>query len=246
MRKLSGLIMLLLLSVVLVSCSVGEEDEPEPTAAPTQPPAATTVPEPTEDADVAMVGTPEFDVVADATPATGGATPAAEMMATPEGATMPASIASPIASPMASPVTSAVATPQVDASPMATPAASGMIVPPAPQPTEPPLMIELTGTIVLNGNENETYVITEEGCVGLGTHEDLHEGRQLVIRDESGTIVSVTTLETVADAEGCAWAFVASVPESEFYAISIPMEFEQVFPGAMVAESDGEVMIELP
>ena len=66
------------------------------------------------------------------------------------------------------------------------------------------------------------------------------------IRDESGMIVSVTTLETVADAEGCAWAFVASVPESEFYAISIPMEFEQVFPGAMVAESDGEVMIELP
>ena len=69
-----------------------------------------------------------------------------------------------------------------------------MIVPPAPQATEPPLMIELTGTIVLNGNENETYVITEEGCVGLGTHEDLHEGRQLVIRDESGQELANTRI----------------------------------------------------
>lgn len=239
MRKLSGLIMLLLVSVVLVSCSVGEEDTPESTEAPILPPVSTRNSEPTQDTDVGILGTPALDVADEATPGGAMATPADEMMATPEGATRPTSIASPIASP--------VATPQVNASPEATPvAASGMIVPPAPEPTAPPVMIELTGTILLNGNENEAYVLTDEGCIGLGTHEGLHGGRQVVIRDESGTIVSVTTLETVEDAEGCTWSFVASVPESAFYAISIPMEFEQVFPGAVVAESDGEVTIDLP
>ena len=247
MRKLSGLITLLLVSIVLVSCSVGEDDEPASTDAPTSPPVSTRISEPTADTDVGIPGTPAFEVAGEATPATADGTPAEEMMATPEGATMPASIASPIASPVASPSASPVATPQVDASPEATPmAASGMIVPPAPEPTEPPMMIELKGTIVLNGNENEAYVLTDEGCIGLGTYEGLHGGRQVVVRDERGTIVSVTTLETVEDAGGCAWEFVASVPESEFYAISIPMEFEQVFPGAMVAESNGEVTIELP
>lgn len=255
MRKLSGLIMLLLLSVVLVSCTVGEEDEPEPTEEPTSPPVSARITESTPDTDVGIPGTPAFDISADeATPAAGVvdtdatpstmdaatpvdaiATPADEMMATPEGATMP----SPVASP--------AATLEAGASPVATPAESaGMVVPPMAEPTATPVMFEMTGTIVLGGNENETYVLTSEGCVGLGQHEDLHEGRQVVIRNENGTIVSVTTLETATDAEGCAWEFVASVPESEFYAISIPMEFEQVFPQGMVADNNGEVVIELP
>ena len=258
MRKLSGLIMLLLLSVVLASCTVGEEDEPDPTEAPTEPPVSARITESTPDTDVGIQGTPEFDVAEDATPAMGAAdadatpptmdaatpidaiaTPAEDMIATPEGATMPSPIASPIASP--------VATPQVGASLVATPAESaGMVVPPMAEPTATPVMFEMTGTIVLNGTENEAYVLTSEGCVGLGAHQDLHEGRQVVVRNENGTIVSVTTLETVSDADGCAWEFVASVPESGFYAVSGPMEFEQVFPGTMVAESEGEVTIELP
>lgn len=252
MRKLSGLIMLLLLSVVLVSCSVGEEDDPEPTEAPTEAPVSTTMDEEQEDTDVGIPGTPELDVVEDATPDTAMAaspsvmdeatpiaaiaTPAEEMMATPEGAAMPPLEATPIA------------TPQVGATPEASPAdeESGMVVPPVVEPTATPVMIEMTGTIMLGGEENEAYVITDEGCVGLGQHEDLHDGRQVVIRNETGTIVSVTTLDAAADVEGCAWEFVASVPESDFYSVSIPMEFEQVFPKAQVAENDGEVVIELP
>lgn len=172
----------------------------------------------------------------DATPMTGAdATPALEPMGTPEGITM------------ATPAVSPEATPQVEASPAATPVDdAGMVVPPMAEPTATPVMFEMTGTIVLNGNENEAYVLTSEGCIGLGQHEGLHEGRQVVVRDENGTIVSVTTLETAADAEACAWEFVASVPESDFYAVSVPMEFEQVFPNGMVADNNGEVVIELP
>lgn len=259
MRQLSKLFMLLLVSMVLVSCTAGEEDNPEPTAAPTSPPVSTTITEPMEDTDVGIPGTPEIDlddatpeadavlntstpVMSDeaaATPVDESATPATDLEATPEGTTRPASMASP------------VATPQPGASPVTTPVASeGMIVPVTDEsnatPAAPSTLIEMTGTIVLNGNRNETYVVTDEGCVGLGQHAGLHEGRQVVIRDENGTIVSVTTIETAADADGCAWEFWASVPESEFYAVSIPMEFEQVFTKGMVSESDGEVTIELP
>lgn len=244
MRKLSGLIMLLLLSVVLVSCSVGEEDEPEPTEEPTEVPVSATISEEEEDTDLGMAGTPEFDLDADATPGAAtvaspavidAATPADALIATPEGATMPPLAASP------------VATPQVGATPMASPDVdAAMIVPADPDATATPVLIEMTGTVSLLGEENETYVITDEGCVGLGQYEGLHDGQQVVIRDESGTITSVTTLEPAADADGCAWEFVASVPEAEFYSVSIPMVFEQVFPKAQVAENNGEVTIELP
>jgi hypothetical protein len=248
-RKLAGMMLLVLLSVVLVSCTVGDEDEPEPTVEPTAPPVTTTISEPTEDADVSIPGTPAFEGVDDATPETAAtpslmadATPAEELMATPEGVTGATPAASPVATPVATPVVGMGATPE--ASPVGDDA--GMVVPPAAEPTEAPRIIEMLGTIVLNGNENEAYVMTGEGCIGLGQHDGLHQGRQVVIRNETGTITSVTTLEPADDADRCAWQFVAAVPESEFYSVSIPMAFEQVFPRAQVAESNGEVTIELP
>lgn len=249
MRKLAGMMMLLLLSVVLVSCTVGDEDEPEPTAEPTLPPVTTTISEPTADADVSIPGTPAFEVADEATPEIAAtpplmtdATPAEELMATPEGITRATPAASPGATPVATPMMATDATPQ--ASPVGD--ESGMVVPPAAEPTEALRMIEMLGTIVLNGNENEAYVMTGEGCIGIGQHAGLHEGRQVVVRNEIGTITSVTTLEPGSEANGCSWTFVAAVPESEFYSVSVPMEFEQVFPRAQVSESNGEVTIELP
>lgn len=257
MRKLTGLVMLLVLSVVLVSCSVGEEDTPEPTEVPTSAPVPTRTSEPEQDTDVGIPGTPEFDIAEASTPDIAtpamAATPAEELMATPDEAVMtlpnataiatpateaatPADIASPVASPMI------IATPEGTA--VEEPA--GMIVPPVSEPTEPPVMIEMTGMVTLDGQSNEAYVLTDEGCVALGAYSQLHAGRQVVIRNEQGTITSVTTLEPATDAEGCAWEFVAAVPESEFYSVSIPMVVEQVFPAAQVTENDGAVVIELP
>lgn len=255
MRKLAGMVMLLLLSVVLVSCSVGQEDTPKATEAPTPLPVSTRISETEEDTDVGIPGTPAFDIAGASTPDIAtpavAATPAETLMATPEGAAMPPM--TPVASPAM-----AIATPATMASPVASPVMlatpegtaveepAGMIVPPAAGPTEPPVMIEMTGVVTLDGRPNETYVLTDEGCVAIGAYSQLHAGRQVVIRNEQGTITSVTELEPATDTEGCAWEFVAAVPESEFYSVSIPMVVEQVFPAAQVAENDGAVVIELP
>lgn len=257
MRKLAGMVTLLLLSVVLVSCSVGEEDEPEPTEAPTSPPVTTRITEPEQDTDVGIPGTPEFDIAAASTPdiATPAmtATPVEALMATPEDAVMSLPDATPVATPAtedATPaeVVSPIASPVMIATPEGTAVEEpgGMIVPPVSEPTEPPVMIEMTGKVTLDGQPNGAYVLTDEGCVALGAYAPLHAGRQVVIRNEQGTITSVTELEPATDAEGCAWTFVAAVPESEFYSVSIPMVVEQVFPAAQVTESDGAVVIALP
>jgi hypothetical protein len=268
-RKLSGLIILLLLSVVLVAC--GAEDEEDPTPEPT----AAVESAPTTDADVGLPGTPAIVEDDDATPDAGVAADASPAAATPavtDRATAIAAVSTPVvvvtdqATPVASPVMDAtpvianmaspVATPRISESPGATPEATpdnaasaqpALIVPGAADATEAPVvMIELSGMVVLNGVENETYILTNEGCVGLGQHNDLREGRQVVVRDETGTIVSVTELGASDENDRCAWDFVVQVPESTFYSVSIPMKFEHVFPNAQVSENGGEVVIELP
>jgi hypothetical protein len=246
LRKLSAFIMLLLLSVMLVACS-GEEDEPEPTAAPTQPPVSTRIseslPESTpDDGETELAATPD-SVMDNATPAI-VATPTVAFATPSSPSVVPATL---VATPVATPVFSGsvrsgspVASPEVSrgATPASTPMPTGL--------NEPPARIEMAGLVILDGRENEAFIVTDEGCVGLGPYSGLHSKRQVVIRNEEGTIVSVTTLEPSDDVDGCGWQFVAAVPESEFYSVSIPMVFEQVFPKAQVAESDGAVTITLP
>jgi hypothetical protein len=261
-RKLTGFIMLLLLSVVLVAC--GSEDEEDPTPEPT----AAVESAPTTDAGVEVPGTPAIVEDDDATPDAGVAADASPAAATPavtDRATAIAAVSTPVvvvtdqATPDASPVpaitASPVATPQVNTSQEATPEATpdnaasapSLVVPVAADATETPVtMVKLSGMVVLNGVENETYILTDEGCVGLGQHNDLREGRQVVVRDETGTIVSVTELGASDENDRCTWDFVVQVPESTFYSVSIPMKFEHVFPNAQVSENGGEVVIELP
>jgi hypothetical protein len=258
--------MLLLLSVMMVACT-GEEDEPEPTAPPVSTRIVENTPAATESADDDS-GTPAI-VVDEATPEVGGvaATPAIIDQATAIApVSTPVVVVTDQATPFSSPVMDAtpviaimaspVATPQLSELPGATPAAtpndaasaqSALVVPGAADATETPVvMIELSGMVVLNGVENETYILTDEGCVGLGQHGDLRKGRQVVVRDETGTIVSVTELGASDERDRCAWDFVVQVPESAFYSVSIPMTFEHVLPKAQVSANDGEVVIELP
>jgi hypothetical protein len=261
-RKLTGLVVVLLLGVVLVAC--GAEDEDEPTAEPTtaeETQAVENTPDATEAGE--PTGTPAVVVDDDAatpaatagltrpevtgTPAVGGAD--APELATPDAATSVASPVdagggNPIATPASTPIASPIASPVTEES---TPdAAGGMVVPPQGEPTEAPQMIQLAGEVVLNGSENEAFVLTAEGCVGLGQYANLREGRQVVVRNEAGTIVAVTELEGTNGGDDCAWDFVAQVPESDFYSVSVPMTFERVFPKAQVNEGGGEVVVELP
>jgi hypothetical protein len=237
-RKLPAIVMMLLLSIVLVSCGAGDDEEAEPTAEPT----TVVESEPTTSANVGIPGTPAIEVDEDeatpvevtvvATPAPANATPAVSNDASPMAS--PVVAASPVTSSFASPVASPVASPQMIASLVAS-------------PTETPVvMIEMMGLVTLDGVENTAYILTDEGCVGLGQYSGLHDGRQVVVRNEAGTIISVASLEAAEGVEGCAWDFVVQVPESDFYSVSIPMVFEQVFPQAQVRGDNGKVVIALP
>lgn len=287
MRRIFGIIVLLLLGFALVACGTDEED-PEPTPEP--PPAVET--EPTVDANIEIPATPGVDVTEEngtldpaesngtPEPMAEEATPEAEvdMAASPEVAdehapamvVMTPAVATPAPTTTATPAATPEATPAVggaidvdrpdmgtpvatpSGTPEATPVASpvdesGMIVPSDVQEeSRAPISAELSGTIELAGAQNETYVMTDEGCVGLGQYSDLRDGRQVVVRNEAGVILSVTEMDAVRDGETCAWNFVVQVPESDFYSVSVPMVFERVFPKAQVAENEGDVVIQLP
>jgi hypothetical protein len=253
-RKFSGFIVLLLLSVVLVACGAGDE-EPEATEAPTE----VFESEPTSEVNADVRGTPLTATAPAASPTSViGASPEAAAATPAVGSPMDAATpdASPAATPIpgvatgtsASPVASPIATPVGGGTPEASPVAdsgAGSMAPPVGA-VQSPAMIEVSGQVVLNGVENESYIVTDVGCVGLGQHAILRDGRQVIVRDERGTIISVTELDGTTESEGCAWGFVVQVPESDFYSFSIPMVVEQVFPKAVVGENGGDVVIEVP
>ena len=85
--------------------------------------------------------------------------------------------------------------------------------------------------------------MTGEGCVGLGANADLRPGQQLVVRDATGAIVGVTMLAASDETDACSWDFSVTVPDSPFYAVSIPMAVEHVFTRADVEQSDGELVV---
>jgi hypothetical protein len=171
-----------------------------------------------------------------ATPATtASATPNDALIATPAVAT-PAVVIQPVeaVTPAIARVTEA--TPAVVAS---TPAqASPVAASPVSQEVSTPVAV----TLVLNGTEQVDYVITQEGCVGLGQWRSLKPGAQLVARDANGTVVDIATLE--AGDSGCSWTADITAPGSEFVSISIPPLTEVWFTQDDIEA--GEVEITLP
>lgn len=263
MRKISGLMLMIFLAIFLAACG-DEADDAEPTEAATGDTAVTettetetaTETETETETDTETVGsvpdeaTPS-NVMADFAEATplAGATPVASPVGAMVGAT-------PVATPAggATPV-GADATPvsgMTDATPeAATPAASSIVpVPVSSTDTataeEPVEMVTLDGQVELLGEENVAYVLSADGCVGLGENRDLRDGRQVLVRDERGTIVGVAELATSADGDGCVWDFSVEVPESAFYEVSVPMTAVMVFSQEEVEASGGEVVLQLP
>ena len=224
---------MILFALVLAAC--GGEDEEEPAADATETEVVTDAGEETATEEGAteepvvggLTGTP----IAAATPGP---------MATPASSELPAGIASPAASPVASPVAGA------------TPEGDSVLVLPAGDEAEDATpaaaaggSVTLAGEVVLPGTLGETFVIAEDGCVGLNGYSDMRAGRQLVVRDEAGTIIGVTELEATDASDACAWTFALEVEESEFYSVSIPMEVERVFTSEQVEENSGEITVPL-
>lgn len=210
---------MLLLALVLTACG-GDDDEAEPTTTLVDPAATTAV---TEDAAIA---TPDDDL---ATPAT---------IATPEVS------GSPVATPIVAGTPVLAASPAAGATPD-----SGMAVPVGLSDDESDDgagMQTLSGTVSLPGTINDRFVIADDGCVGLGRYAGVQAGQQVVVRDEAGSIVGVTELEPTGSAVVCGWTFEVEVPESSYFAVSIPMVSERVFSEDEVANSEGQIELLLP
>lgn len=208
-----------LLSIIVLALLLVACSSDDDDREPTAPPIDPTRPATaTETATVASVSTA---VTGLATPATPG------IVATP--------IASPVVggTPIASPVTNG------------TPGA-GAIAAPDGAGTPAAGMQALGGTVSLPGTINEGFVIADDGCVGLGRYAGLEAGQQVIVRDGQGAIIGVTELAATESAVVCSWTFAADVPESDYYAVSIPTVGERVYAGEDVAASDGQIELELP
>ncbi|MDQ3523502.1 MAG: hypothetical protein M3451_00400 [Chloroflexota bacterium] len=215
-RSRYGIILLAVFALILVACG---EEEAEPTAEPTSA-AVNTV----EDEDSAI----DEIVDEDSTPTVSG-TP--DVAATPEAITA----ASPAVIALASP---AAATPEpsvgaVPADISATPASGSLIA------------ATLSGSVVLPGMANQAYVISEDGCVGIGSFAGLEAGQQVVIRDAAGAIIGVTELGASDATDSCQWVFQLEVPESTFYSVELPMIAQHVYTQEEVASANGEIELTL-
>lgn len=133
---------------------------------------------------------------------------------------------------VATPGDNAVSATPVEAAPVAT----------AVEPTV--VMTPVTASVEFTGAEQRDYMITEEGCVGIGEWSPLKTGAQVIVRDATGTVVDVAELETAEGTDGCSWTADLSVPDSEFVSISIPMVTEVWFDQAEFEA--GDVFITIP
>ena len=193
--RVIAILTLFVLSAILTACGNGD-DEAESTVEPTATRAPIT----------AIAGATPTGTDAAATPDVAQnplAAPTVERVTRPPAVmdASPTIVAVTAATPTTDPSTRVAATPAMDAAP------------------DRPVQAVLT----LGGIEQQDYLITDEGCVGLGDWRGLKPGAQVIVRDASGTVVDVGELEA-GDVEGeCSWMADLSVPTSEFVSISVPM-----------------------
>lgn len=142
-------------------------------------------------------------------------------------ATATATLVEPTTAPMlleATPEETIMATPATqEASATAATPVSGSATPIAQENTP------ITGALIFEGRPQQDYVITAEGCVGLGEWRMLKPGAQVVVKDATGTVVDVGTLEAIESEDACEWVFAIDAPADGFFSVSIPMVTEVWF-----------------
>lgn len=224
-RRFFALCSLILLGGILVAC--GAEDDPDPTAtvAPTIAPAETAT-------DEATIAATEVASMPEASPA---ATPVTAV----EGDATPVMPATP-ATDDATPVTEDVAAPAV------LPAGSGENASTPEAEAEPVPMNAISGTLTLDGRAQQDYTLSNEGCVGLGEWRQLKPGTQVIVRDATGTVVDIATLESADAGDACMWSFDLDVPGADFFSVSIPMVTEVWFAQDDSAVQAGEIELFVP
>lgn len=234
-RRFVAIFVLVLLGGVLAACGAEDDDStPAATVAPTTAPVETEV-----------VSTPE-PTVAVTTPV---ASPVASPAATPIVAT--AISATEAATPILATAISAteVATPAVvveaESTPLADEVARPLVVAEEPEPTLAP-MVEIAGTLTLDGRAQQDYTLSDAGCVGLGEWRQLKPGAQVIVRDASGTVVDIAELEAHDTADACMWAFAIEVPPANYFSVSIPMITEVWFDQNDPAVTSGELELFVP
>lgn len=138
------------------------------------------------------------------------------------------------------PGSEADATP-ISATASASPVSAGTVS--DPSPVTDVQLVPTEAIIRLEGNEQVDYVITDEGCTGIGNWRVLQSGTQVVVRDASGTVVDIGELEASSSGDGCSWVANVDVPESGFFSISIPMVADHWFDAAEVDTGTLDVTI---
>lgn len=224
-RRLFAIGALILIGGLLAACG-SEDEELEPTAAPVTRITSDQegIIEPTETAA-------PTESSADATPIASPAATPVSTEATAATVTMPESDDSTVATPQAETVVPVI-TAEEDAETVV-------------EPTEVPI-VELAGTLTLDGRVQQDYTLTEEGCVGLGEWRQLEPGTQVIVRDASGTVVDVAALDAQSSGEDCAWTFAVDAPAADYFSISIPMVTEVWFDQNDPAVQSGELELFVP
>lgn len=89
----------------------------------------------------------------------------------------------------------------------------------------------LGGTFVLFGTAGDEFFITQGGCFGRGGYNDIGVGTQVIIRDETNSIISSGEFEPDPNAkrDQCKFVFYIEVPSAKFYSISITHRGEMVY-----------------
>lgn len=104
----------------------------------------------------------------------------------------------------------------------------------------------LSGALVFEGREHQDYVITENGCAGLGEWRMLKPGAQVVVRDANGTVVDVSQLESISTDSGCEWVFDIDAPANGFFSVTIPMVTEVWFHADDAEVQSGNIELIVP
>jgi hypothetical protein len=165
-------------------------------------------------------------------------------VASPAAATPVGNGSTPVATPVQPVATRSIATPAASRaiSPDATPAGVTAV----PETDGDAGTQTLTGTVLLPGTANERFVISNDGCIGLGDYAGLQAGQQVIVRNENGSVIGTANLAATGSAVVCSWTFEIEVPVSAYYEVSIPMRAEQVYAASEVTASNGQIELTLP
>lgn len=226
-RRLFAVFSLILVGGILVACGSDDDD-----ATPTATVAVTDADDAEPTATEAATGEAEDDATeaVDATPlASPIATPVDDDSATPEQGLHTGSQEDLMQTPQVQPV---VPIPEEG---------EEVVVEPTPVP-----MVAIAGTLTLDGRVQQDFTLSDEGCVGLGEWRQLKPGAQVIVRDATGTVVDIATLEGEDTNDVCSWSFSIDAPGADFFSVSIPMVTEVWFDQNDPAVQSGELELFVP